>query len=239
VPSRTPNLPKNLFIFWDKGFDSAPDICQYCLQSWRDMNPSWQINVLDQESANDIVYRNSFPDHMKIAHYADVLRTNVLATKGGVWADATLLCLKPLDDWLPLFFCQSPFFVFYRPGKDRMLSNWFISAESSSILIEKWCDKTNKYWYNRTSKADTYFWHHYLFESILATSPDARSEWKKMPKVSAGPPHLLKRALGKSGLDIDTARIIAHTPVQKLSHKGKLTPAIIEEALRVVREAAA
>jgi len=157
VPSRTPNLPKNLFIFWDKGFDSAPDICQYCLQSWRDMNPSWQINVLDQESANDIVYRNSFPDHMKIAHYADVLRTNVLATKGGVWADATLLCLKPLDDWLPLFFCQSPFFVFYRPGKDRMLSNWFISAESSSILIEKWCDKTNKYWYNRTSKADTYF----------------------------------------------------------------------------------
>ena len=34
------------------------------------------------------------------AAQSDVVRLNVLANHGGVWADATVACMQPLDLWL-------------------------------------------------------------------------------------------------------------------------------------------
>ncbi len=60
----------------------------------------------------------------------------MLAKHGGVWADATLLCSKPLDDWLPEYYTTG-FFAFRNPGKDRMLSNWFMASDPGNKLSEQ------------------------------------------------------------------------------------------------------
>ena len=49
-------------------------------------------------------------------------------------ADATVFCLRPLDDWLDAAYA-SGFFAFRNPAKDRMMANWFIAAEPDNALL--------------------------------------------------------------------------------------------------------
>lgn len=226
-----PFIQKNIFCFWDNGWDKAPDLCQFCLASWRTLNPNWNIIDLDQGEANQVVERSMFPRDMKTRHYANLLRSNLLAERGGVWVDATLLCLKPLDEWLPMILSQTDFFVFYRPGWDRLLSNWFIAAKQSSFLMERWCSESNCHWNGRMSGEKISFWHHYLFEYVLVSSYQARLEWKKMPRLSAGPPHTLQRVMSRGYFESAEREIIAHSVVQKLSHKKGFSVDQIRDAL--------
>ncbi len=32
-------LPRRVYLFWDKGFDAAPDIVKLCALSWQSLNP--------------------------------------------------------------------------------------------------------------------------------------------------------------------------------------------------------
>ena len=65
---------------------------------------------------------------------ADLARLDLLARHGGVWADATCFCVRPLDDWL-LPCLPSGFFAFDRPGPDRLLSTWFLAAQPGNALV--------------------------------------------------------------------------------------------------------
>lgn len=73
---------------------------------------------------------------MSLATQSDMIRLQLLCKYGGVWADSTTLCIRPLDAWL-CDCCQSGFFAFSNPGKDREMSNWFIASEKNNSLIEK------------------------------------------------------------------------------------------------------
>ena len=58
----------------------------------------------------------------------------MLRQHGGVWADATSFCLRPLDDWLNAAYAAG-FFAFRNPAKDRMMANWFIASEPDNALF--------------------------------------------------------------------------------------------------------
>ena len=57
--------------------------------------------------------------------FADQIRIEILHLHGGVWADATTICAKPLDEWLPERM-GTGFFAFERPAQDRMIASWFL-----------------------------------------------------------------------------------------------------------------
>lgn len=216
-------------MFWDKGLAQAPDIVRLCHASWQDLNPGWDLQVLDGAAAEAILPRSGLPADLGMAAYSDLLRLRLLE-RGGVWTDATVLCLKPLDQWLLPVMTQTGFFAFYRPHWHRILASWFLAAVPHDPLVEG-CDRiVTRFWSDKTSaKGEPYFWLHFLFEGMIRSDRDRRRLWARMPKLSAEPVHLLMHQL-RDGETPD-AGIIRHTPVQKLSYKTALGAADILTAL--------
>jgi hypothetical protein len=225
------NLPKTIYIFWDANIDNAPDMIKYCADSWRKMNPGWQVFALDQNTANEFVDRTALPKNIKTAHYADILRTRLLSSRGGVWVDATSLCLRSLDSWLLPIFNQTEFFCFCPTGRGRVIDNWFLASSNNNEIILKWDYLTREYWKNPKPNPP-YFWHHYLFEYSLWRYQDVKKAFDHMPRFNAEVPHLMKRYMRKRAerpFDIDRIR---NTYVQKLTYKRGYTVGDVKELLR-------
>ncbi|MCK7613979.1 capsular polysaccharide synthesis protein [Roseibium sediminicola] len=212
-------LPRKIFVFWNTGLDTAPENCRFCVKSWQVLNPDWELVVLDQSAANAILPRSEFPSDMAIAHYADLLRTKLMLTEGGVWADATCLCTRPLDDWLPMIFAQTGFFALHRPGRDRVISNWFLASKQEADIPRIWLDNSLAFWRGRKKPPRAYFWHHYMFEYSWLTSGRFRKAWKTAPKLSAVPFHRLQRTLLSGELSQNDRDLIQAIPLHKLCYK--------------------
>jgi hypothetical protein len=232
LASKRIELPKTIYIFWDTGMDNAPEICKFCVESWKLHNPNWKVSILDKDSSDKILPRNSFPHDMAISHYSDLLRIKLLAANGGVWVDSTCLCTKPLDDWLPMVFAQTEFFAFHRPGEDREVSSWFLAASPGAIIPQVWLKNSLAFWQGRTKLPRAYFWFHYMFEYSIWTSLRFRKSWKTVPKLSATPPHRLQRTLVKSSLTKDDIECIKYSPIHKLCYKRKFSLNDVKSSIR-------
>ena len=135
-----------------------------------------------------------FPDcsgkTITAASYSDITRIMLLKEYGGVWADASVFCNRPLDDWLQE--CSGEgFFAFDRPGPDRPLASWFLASEENHCVVERWCAKTLAYWSSRT-RADKYFWFHGLFGELCDEDQAFAGSWQRVPKLSADGPHAIQ-----------------------------------------------
>ncbi|WP_081455250.1 capsular polysaccharide synthesis protein [Roseibium aggregatum] len=216
-------LPKKIFVYWNTGIENAPENCRFCVKSWQLFNPNWDLVILDDAAAENILPRSTFPKDMAIAHYADLLRTTLLSKNGGVWVDATCLCTKPLDDWLPMIFAQTSFFALQRPGIDREISNWFLASKTNAIIPKIWLANSLAFWRRRKKLPRAYFWHHYMFEYSLLTSTRFRRAWKSSPKFSAVPFHRFQRTLLKMELSNPDKGIIRSEPLHKLCYKRGFT----------------
>lgn len=186
-------VPRRIWIYWDTGESTAPDIVRFCIVRWRDLHPDWQVEVLDRGGAEAIVNMTDMPEGMRPAHYADILRLRLLKQYGGVWADATYLPVRGLDAWLPPLM-QSGFFAFGVHVADRILSNWFLASETGGTVVTRWEESARLYWKGR-SEPHAYFWTHYLFEWLVRTDGEVRQCWRDTPRVHAAAALLLKRAL--------------------------------------------
>jgi len=193
-----------------------------CLNSWERYNPNWDLRCLDASSVEHYIPLTQNIDLNKktltAASLSDVLRILLLHEFGGLWVDATLLCNRPLDDWLPEVMGRG-FFAFAGPVPSRPLASWFLSADSNHYLASAWCRQTIGYWSGRTKTGD-YFWFHHLFREMIETDPQAAEAWSRVPKVSADGPHKpqfgghLHRPRDEVEREIDWA-----TPVFKLTHR--------------------
>ena len=144
-----PALPKIVWMYWMQGEQHAPNLVRHCLRSWRLKNPGWDVRVLDAATC-DAVTDGCLRDlhgrqDLDATHFSDLLRLALLARHGGVWADATVYCHRPLDAWLPACL-DSGFFAFASPGPDRALSSWFLASVPGHLLIRRWQASLLHYW---------------------------------------------------------------------------------------------
>ncbi len=219
-------IPRRLWIYWAQGWDHAPPIVRACLRSWLKFNDGWEINVLD-----DLVLKNcsayselvdlSLKDKIEIEAFSDILRIELLTKFGGVWADATLFCTRPLDGWLHAA-SRSSFFAFSRPGAGREISSWFLASANDSPLMPVWRESVRAYWRERSSR-DNYFWLHLLFNDIIANNSISREVWSRTVRISADNPHHYlpyQEKIFKDATPSDVAILnSASHPVLKLTHK--------------------
>jgi mannosyltransferase OCH1-like enzyme len=94
-------IPKNLHMIW-VGPNPAP---KRCIESWRDLNPSWHFRLWgDDEALNgDWRLRQLLSWAManrKWSGASDMMRYEILFNLGGFYADADSTALRPLDDGL-------------------------------------------------------------------------------------------------------------------------------------------
>jgi hypothetical protein len=230
-------LPKIVWMLWLQGWEDTPPLVRACRASWLNHNPNWTFHFLNKETlatqlaaarATDTLYfrdvltlQHLMAEHCPPEAVADVARLVLLFRHGGIWADATTYCLRPLDDWIELA-ASSGFFAFNRPGPDRMISSWMLAATPGNYIVQNWLARCTAYWSGRKER-DHYYWLHRLFAEAYENDVRFRKEWDATPKLSADGPHCFVPSRETLFRPVDNFhRLIvetAQTPVLKLTHK--------------------
>lgn len=136
-------IPRKLWIYWHQGLAEAPFVVNKCCESWTRENPDWEVTILDKNSFSNYI-RLDLPEEiisgLPLSKISNLIRLQLLSEYGGVWADATTYCMKPLNEWIDDY-CPSGFFVFSRPGPDRLISSWFIAGEKDCPIFARLLSK--------------------------------------------------------------------------------------------------
>lgn len=230
APAPEPALPKIIWMLWHQGWDKAPAIAHAARRNWARCNPGWELRALDQASLAaflpqatlDFIYGK--PKEQE--SMANLVRMELLYRHGGVWADATAFCMRPLDDWLPAAM-PTGFFAFDRPGPDRMLATWFLAAQPQNTVVGLWRLAMNAYWQGRDAR-HVYFWMHGLFAHCYESDPAFRAIWDGTSKLSARHPFIFgpDSPVLLAPPAEDLAAVLANPPgpVFKLTHKFTTPP---------------
>jgi Capsular polysaccharide synthesis protein len=219
-------VPRTIWCLWYQGWENAPALVKACAASWRQHNPEWSIHYLSHDSLAGYMeptpeYKLILQKGLSLTVLSEIIRLELLAQRGGIWVDGTVYCLRPLDGWID-HATQCGFFAFNRPAPDRMLSSWFLAAETDSYIIRAWRKKAYGYWKKR-AELHHYYWLHRAFAKVYEADARFRRNWDATPKLSADGPHSFvpyeEHLLGPVGwyhrLIVETAQ----TPMLKLTHK--------------------
>jgi len=145
---REDKFPKVIWIYWAQGFQNAPLLVKKVVESWKKCNPEWDVLLLDDKNINDFIkisLKEENWNNMPMAHRADLIRLMLLEKYGGIWSDATVYCMKPLDCWIDEVM-QEGFFAFYRPSNYRLISSWFLAAEKDNKIVKTWREAFESYY---------------------------------------------------------------------------------------------
>ncbi len=214
-------IEKTVWMLWQQGWESAPDLVRACAESWQQKNPGWNVVLLDQESlpAHATGYADLVPPQLSRQHRADLARTILLREHGGVWADATLYCVRPLDEWLP-YAARADFFMFSWPRPYRIADNWFIVGKKGNRFISGMLEIFLQY-VRTFTRPHHYFWMIYLIEYLVKNDAEMGRIWDEMPKLSAVGPHVV----AQHAFDADPHELVLRVmeekliPVYKFKHK--------------------
>ena len=174
---------KTIWIFWYQGYYKAPELIKMCIHSWERFHPDYEIIVLDQHSLFDYIELpveiNVKREDITVQKISALCRLAILRKYGGIWADATVYCCTNIDEWLPENL-NSHFFAFRNPGKDRMMSNWFMVSDTESKIIQTLYKEFAFFFAdNSFSNQHTFFGRHVIkiLSSLLNTSPENTLFW--------------------------------------------------------------
>lgn len=180
-------LPKTIWMYWHKPLDQAPALVRLCHASWVRHNKDWNVVILDGDpskaclSATGVVHK--IPADIPINHQSDLLRCALLVEAGGVWVDATCLCVRPLTDWI-FDVLPSGFFAFRDPGRDRILSSWFLASVPGCGLLRSFSVEHERFWVeNRFPNQNTQFRRRIrrMLSTILNRNPILAMAWLLWP----------------------------------------------------------
>jgi len=238
-------IPKIIYSLWYQGIGQAPPIVRLCFERWRKLNPGYELRVLAAADVREVLRDFPLPlENISVQALSDIVRIHLLAATGGIWADATVMPIQPLDAWLPAHAEPTGFFAFDRPRPDRPLASWFLTASESQIMIQKWCREVIRFWcrprvcvlYNGAMIPPDpdwevapdggalhdrypYFWFHYLFGYLLKVDAEFARLWSLCRKVDAEAPHRLQRLFSpRNSLSQQAVAAAAQAaPIQKLN----------------------
>ena len=147
-------IPRKVWTFWDT--PNPPAVVNECIQTWKKQNPNYEIVVLNKENVSEYLPEVDFS---KIKHihdkspekFSDMVRLHTLAKYGGIWSDASIICLKPYDSWIhPLQEKKNSEFVgFYIDSftlpeykvKSPVVENWFFACVPNSAFVKDWLNE--------------------------------------------------------------------------------------------------
>lgn len=185
--------PGKIWFCWMQGEENLPEIPRRCLASLRKHANGHEVVVLT--AANYWKYV-SLPDHIiqlyesgKLiqAHFADILRVNLLAQQGGLWMDATLFVIKDL----PKAIFNAPFFSIKTVEMGYFVSHcrWAVfclAGQKNSLLFQKVAQLFNAY-LSRTNLFIDYF----MFDQFIDILYQHNTEIKRMiDNVPINNPHI-------------------------------------------------
>lgn len=202
---------RDIYILWLQGFDEAPEVVRLCVRSWKIHNPTWTIHLIDETNLGQYVNLNEFSefteDRISKTALSDLIRLSILEKHGGLWVDATVFCVKPLDDWIEKYYRPENGFVAYAsdPNTELIIGSWFLLADIGNLVITKWkaaaleycleAVKVGKYigmpnitlsintWKTNKFSTSHYFWVHYIFNDLVNSDPQVALIWNSLTSI--------------------------------------------------------
>lgn len=94
-------IPKHIFYCWF-GRGPKPDKILRCMESWQKHLPDYEITEINEDNfdVNICQYTRQAYSSMKYAFVTDICRLQALYDFGGIYLDADVEVLKPLDGFL-------------------------------------------------------------------------------------------------------------------------------------------
>jgi tetratricopeptide (TPR) repeat protein len=125
-------IPKTIHQIWI-GPNPPP---KAMMETWRRHHPDWDYRLWTEHTIPFPLHNQAQYDAMpSLGGKADIVRYEILLRHGGVYLDADLTCLRPLDPW----FLEDPFFAVYeselwRPG---LVANGVIGCIPGHPVMEE------------------------------------------------------------------------------------------------------
>ena len=177
-------MNRTVWIYWHQGEEKAPPLVTHCIASWRERNPGWRVHVADAGSLatwSDLAASLDLTrEDITMQLLSDLVRVDLLARHGGVWADASVYCARPLDDWIGDAMNGSGFFAFHHPRPDRLMASWFIAAEPANPLVvevrRRMLDYFSRHHFPRQKTPQGKLMHKVL-KHVLGVTPFTTRAW--------------------------------------------------------------
>jgi len=193
----TTEMPETIWQFWDNPIGkTTPKIVKSCVESVERFKGDFEHKILDNSTLGNYsdlpayVFDRLKGGKMSYAHFADLLRLNLLKNHGGIWMDAT----DYMTNFVPKYIVNQDFFVFLTDKLTHFpyafMQNCFIRAKKGSFLCEAWYEMCVEYWKNETKRFD-YFQHQLMFKSLVNNNSTAKDLFAGMPHRSEDETHLL------------------------------------------------
>ena len=142
-------IPKYIWTFWDSS--SVPDLPKKCMEGWKRLNPDHQVTVITPQNIHNCIRSPVPSNYYKLSSQAksDWVRLAILAEKGGIWMDSTVILTASLDyiHNTQLKF-KSEGFMYYLDGWTKLenspiLESWFIASVPRGYFITAWFHEFN------------------------------------------------------------------------------------------------
>ncbi|KAI2639292.1 hypothetical protein GGS21DRAFT_506902 [Xylaria nigripes] len=223
---RSVTSEKNVWCFWDKGYNHMYPSYQQTVLNWvRKLGSDWIVRIVDiiDGSPNNIynyVSKEWFPDCFwnrtmdgahAAQHAADLVRLPLLFEHGGVWMDVGNMLHTHLDQlfWNALTAPNSPYemAVWIITGQIRKqwgsFGNYMLAARKGCIFIKNWHTSYKELWKGRTNAVD--FHKSPLIQDIGLA--EGIADWHAEEKLLEMSDYVAQMLLGdrtKNLLDIST-----------------------------------
>ena len=177
---------KTIWLLWYQGWKHAPFVVRAVAKSWQQHNPAWDVVFISRHNVNKYI-NVSYLDapHVTAQAKSDIIRLNLLAEYGGVWADATMLCFAPLDAWVYPALRPEGFWAYsYGDEKgSKGIGVWLMIALKHTLVMDRWKALCDEYWLNTHYNATQheYFWMARLFDRLMKTDAEAFAQWNNVP----------------------------------------------------------
>jgi len=143
-------IPKIIWMYWHQGLDNAPFLVKKCIESWIEQNKDWEVYILNKENLHEYINIDLTDDKISkivLANYSDLIRMKLLYTYGGIWADATTYCTKPLNSWI-IEYSKSGFFSFIHEKPKGLPASWFLISQKDCFILKEVYRRKINYWNN-------------------------------------------------------------------------------------------
>ncbi len=215
-----------IWIFWWQGEESAPELIKKCLASARKNSNGHEVIVLTEKNIKNYcqipqyIYEKVSSGKITLTHFSDIIRMEVLSSKGGLWLDATVYITRPIcEDWFTMPYKTVRYF---QSKSDIVRGRWtgFIQSALPGSPVQSFCrDIFYSYW----EKFDTLI-DYFLIDYVMLAGWNKIQIFKRL--VNSVPQNneeikLLDESMNLPASDEDYEKILSSAEFFKLNRKRK------------------
>lgn len=158
-----------IWVCWLQGEDKLPPVAKLCISSIRKNANGHEVILLTEKNYGDYVQLpeiliNRFErGQLKPAHFADIIRMNILAQHGGLWLDSTVLVTNPIPETI----FNADFFSIKTPEIGYYVSRcrWAVFAlacKPNNIILSKVSEAFTRYLLSTDLFVDYFLFDHFI-----------------------------------------------------------------------------